>query len=32
MTDVTAISPSYAWAAGAIVSNADDVARFYSRL
>jgi D-alanyl-D-alanine carboxypeptidase len=32
MTDVTAISPSYAWAAGAIVSTADDVARFDSRL
>jgi D-alanyl-D-alanine carboxypeptidase len=32
MTDVTAISPSYAWAAGAIVSTADDVARFYSSL
>lgn len=32
MTDITAVSPSYAWAAGAIVSTADDVARFYSRL
>jgi D-alanyl-D-alanine carboxypeptidase len=32
MTDVTAISPTYAWAAGAIVSTADDVARFYSKL
>jgi D-alanyl-D-alanine carboxypeptidase len=32
LTDVTAISPTYAWAAGAIVSTADDVARFYSKL
>lgn len=30
--DVTAFSPSGAWAAGAIVSNADDVARFYRAL
>jgi D-alanyl-D-alanine carboxypeptidase len=32
LTDLTAISPSYAWAAGAIVSTADDVARFYRKL
>jgi D-alanyl-D-alanine carboxypeptidase len=32
LKDVTAISPSYAWAAGAIVSTAGDVARFYHQL
>ncbi|HEV7806635.1 MAG TPA: serine hydrolase domain-containing protein [Solirubrobacteraceae bacterium] len=32
LTDVTAISPSYAWAAGAIVSTVGDVARFYRAL
>jgi D-alanyl-D-alanine carboxypeptidase len=32
LTDVTAVSPTYIWAAGAIVSTAGDVARFYSRL
>jgi D-alanyl-D-alanine carboxypeptidase len=31
-TDVTAVSPTYIWAAGAIVSTASDVARFYSKL
>jgi D-alanyl-D-alanine carboxypeptidase len=31
-TDVTAVSPTYIWAAGAIVSTAGDVARFYSKL
>jgi D-alanyl-D-alanine carboxypeptidase len=31
-TDVTAIDPSSAWAAGAIVSTAGDVARFYRTL
>jgi D-alanyl-D-alanine carboxypeptidase len=31
-TDVTAVSPTYSWAAGAIVSTASDVARFYSKL
>jgi D-alanyl-D-alanine carboxypeptidase len=32
LTDVTAISPTYVWAAGAIVSTAADVARFYRKL
>jgi D-alanyl-D-alanine carboxypeptidase len=32
LTDVTEIDPSYAWASGAIVSTADDVARFYNKL
>jgi D-alanyl-D-alanine carboxypeptidase len=32
LKDYTAVSPSYAWAAGAIVSTADDVARFYRAL
>jgi D-alanyl-D-alanine carboxypeptidase len=32
LQDVTAISPSYYWAAGNIVSTADDVARFYQAL
>jgi D-alanyl-D-alanine carboxypeptidase len=32
LTDVTAVSPTYVWAAGAIVSTADDVARFYRKL
>jgi D-alanyl-D-alanine carboxypeptidase len=31
-TDVTAVSPTYVWAAGAIVSTATDVARFYRDL
>jgi D-alanyl-D-alanine carboxypeptidase len=30
--DVTAWNPSWAWAAGAVVSNADDLARFYGAL
>ena len=30
--DVTAVSPSYAWTAGALVSSADDLARFYRAL
>jgi len=30
--DVSAWHPSYAWAAGALVSTADDLARFYSAL
>ena len=30
--DVTGINPSHAWAAGAIVSNAADLARFYQSL
>lgn len=30
--DITAISPSWAWAAGGIVSTAADIARFYSAL
>jgi D-alanyl-D-alanine carboxypeptidase len=30
--DATAVSPSFAWAAGAIVSTPDDVARFYREL
>jgi D-alanyl-D-alanine carboxypeptidase len=30
--DVTAWSPSWAWAAGAVVSTADDLARFYGAL
>ena len=32
LQDVTAVSPSYAWTAGAIVSTADDLARFYRAL
>jgi len=32
LTDLTAIDPSFLWAAGAIVSTADDVARFYRTL
>lgn len=32
LEDVTALSPSWGWAAGAIVSTADDVARFYRAL
>jgi D-alanyl-D-alanine carboxypeptidase len=32
LTDVTGVSPSYAWASGAAVSTADDVARFYRTL
>jgi D-alanyl-D-alanine carboxypeptidase len=32
LTDVTAVSPSYVWAAGAIVSTASDVAHFYNKL
>ena len=32
LQDVTAVSPSYAWTAGAIVSSADDLARFYRAL
>jgi D-alanyl-D-alanine carboxypeptidase len=32
LQDVTAISPSYYWAAGNIVSTADDIARFYQAL
>jgi D-alanyl-D-alanine carboxypeptidase len=31
-SDSTAVSPSIAWAAGAVVSTADDVARFYREL
>jgi D-alanyl-D-alanine carboxypeptidase len=30
--DMTALSPSWGWAAGAIVSTADDLARFYQAL
>ena len=30
LTDVTVASPSSAWAAGAIVSTADDLERFFS--
>jgi D-alanyl-D-alanine carboxypeptidase len=30
--DVTVLSPSWAWAAGAVVSTARDIARFYSAL
>ena len=32
LTDVSVVSPSHVWAAGAIVSTADDIARFYSTL
>jgi D-alanyl-D-alanine carboxypeptidase len=32
LTDFSLLSPSVAWAAGAIVSTADDVARFYRAL
>jgi D-alanyl-D-alanine carboxypeptidase len=32
LVDTSDISPSFAWAAGAIVSTADDVARFYRAL
>jgi D-alanyl-D-alanine carboxypeptidase len=32
LQDVTAVSPSYAWTAGGIVSTADDIARFYRAL
>jgi D-alanyl-D-alanine carboxypeptidase len=32
LRDVTVFSPSFAWAAGAIVSTADDLARFYRAL
>jgi D-alanyl-D-alanine carboxypeptidase len=32
LEDVTALSPSWGWAAGAIASTADDVARFYRAL
>jgi D-alanyl-D-alanine carboxypeptidase len=32
LQDVTTVSPSYAWTAGAIVSSADDLARFYRAL
>jgi D-alanyl-D-alanine carboxypeptidase len=32
LTDLSALSPSAAWAPGAIVSTADDVARFYRAL
>jgi D-alanyl-D-alanine carboxypeptidase len=32
LQDVSVLSPSFGWAAGAIVSNADDVARFYGAL
>jgi D-alanyl-D-alanine carboxypeptidase len=32
LQDVSLVSPSYAWAAGAIVSTADDIARFYQAL
>ena len=32
LTDLSVLSPSAAWAAGAIVSTADDVARFYRAL
>jgi D-alanyl-D-alanine carboxypeptidase len=32
LQDVTAVSPSFAWSAGAIVSTADDLARFYRAL
>jgi D-alanyl-D-alanine carboxypeptidase len=32
LRDVTAVSPTHGWAAGAIVSTADDVARFYRAL
>jgi D-alanyl-D-alanine carboxypeptidase len=32
LTDVSVLSPSYGWAAGAVVSNAGDLARFYRAL
>ena len=32
LLDASAVSPSYGWAAGAIVSTVDDVARFYRAL
>jgi len=32
LQDVTLVSPSYAWSAGAIVSTASDIARFYRAL
>jgi D-alanyl-D-alanine carboxypeptidase len=32
LVDVSVLSPSFGWAAGAIVSTADDVARFYRAL
>jgi len=32
LLDVTAINPSHAWAAGGVVSTADDVSRFYRSL
>jgi D-alanyl-D-alanine carboxypeptidase len=32
MTDVSVLNPSFGWAAGAVVSNADDLARFYRAL
>lgn len=32
LQDVTLVSPSYAWTAGAIVSTASDIARFYRAL
>src|SRR5215213_5051247 len=32
LEDVTAVNPSYSWAAGAIVSTADDLATFYRAL
>jgi D-alanyl-D-alanine carboxypeptidase len=32
LQEVTQVSPSYYWAAGNIVSTADDVARFYRAL
>jgi D-alanyl-D-alanine carboxypeptidase len=32
LQDVSGVDPSYGWAAGAIVSTADDVARFYRSL
>jgi D-alanyl-D-alanine carboxypeptidase len=32
LVDVSVLSPSFGWAAGAIVSTADDVARFYGAL
>jgi D-alanyl-D-alanine carboxypeptidase len=32
LLDVSAVNPSYGWAAGAIVSTADDLARFYRAL
>jgi D-alanyl-D-alanine carboxypeptidase len=32
LVDVTGVSPSWAWSAGALVSTADDLARFYRAL